>query len=95
MKKTLALLICVLLFSGFNWGGENTASTGSSTSGYQETSSYADSYQISDPAPSKKSMNVRSLATASQMLGTGTAEQKKARLASLRRVAAAFGKKNA
>ncbi len=84
MKRLMAVLLCMLLFVGFKWGSsdEQSAETSNQDAVVSEENTSA--------APVAGPIDANAVAAASRMLGTGTPEEKQARMEALKNVGEAL-----
>lgn len=99
MKQVVAIFLCFLMFSAFDWGrGEKPAEEKTSKK-VTRTYNQETSHKKVDPAAksagtvTKGSMNPEAVATAVRVLGSGTPEEQQARMDSLKRLGDSLRKK--
>lgn len=88
MKKMLSILVCGLMFMGFSWSsteGQTTSTVKKQVE--KKTYGYA-APKTAQAVPA--STNVQAVTAASKFLGSGSPEEQKARIESLKRLTEAM-----
>lgn len=82
MKEVVAIFLCLLMFSAYDWSPKK-----------KETTATPSQTKMASATPTQGSINAQAVVTASKMMGQGTPAERQARMESLKRLGEALKKK--